>query len=304
MREIEPMAIGLEAEGFDFGDALNALAVHLVVKGQYWAPEIMLLVVGCWLLVKLEDVAATFREIAPSPRLRRYVECYWAQSVEAAGEQLVLPDGCVDILFSRSGGEPIGLTTVGLMTAPMRVPAAGATQSYFGVRFRPGMASAFIPGAELLADEIRPLDDLVGSAAQRMFERLAELHSLEEMGERMDEWLRPLDPPGIGERVLWELESAETSLDQLIAQSGLSVRHFRRLCLERAGVSPKYLSRILRFRKAAERITRLRGLAQPSWADFAVACGYYDQAHFIREFQEFAGCTPGRFLQSRGRYLD
>jgi AraC-like DNA-binding protein len=157
----------------------------------------------------------------------------------------------------------------------------------------------------------------VGSPARRMFERLAESHSLEEMGGLMDQLLRPLDPPDIGERVLWQLESAEvsagsstgSSLDEVISQSGLSVRHFRRLCLERAGVSPKYLSRILRFRKAVQKMGTLRSpaqnnFAQPRWADFAVACGYYDQAHFIREFQEFAGCTPGRFLQSRELVLD
>jgi AraC-like DNA-binding protein len=257
----------------------------------------------------MKGVVATYREIQPSVRLRRYVECYWAQSQEGTADHLVLPDGCVDILFSRRGGEPIGLATVGLMTVPLRVPATPA-QSFFGVRFRPGMASAFIPGAELLTDETRPLDDLMGSAARRMLERLAESRSLEAMCELMDQLLRPLDPPDIGERVLRQLESAEgsagSSLDEAIAQSGLSVRHFRRLCLERAGVSPKYLSRILRFRKAVQRIGAVGGsaqhhLAQPSWADFAVACGYYDQAHFIREFQEFAGCTPGRFLQSRKR---
>jgi AraC-like DNA-binding protein len=252
-------------------------------------------------------VVATYREIPPSARLRRYVECYWSQSQDGPGDYVVLPDGCVDILLSRCGGEPIGLTTVGLMTTAMQGKAAPA-QSFFGVRFRPGMASAFIPGAELLTDEIRPLDDLAGSAARRMFERLAELQSLKEMGELMDQLLRPLNPPDVGERVLEQLGSAEVSLgrslDGAIAQSGLSVRHFRRLCLERAGVSPKYLSRILRFRKAARKITALNGAAQPSWADFAVACGYYDQAHFIREFQEFAGCTPGRFLQSRRRGVD
>jgi AraC-like DNA-binding protein len=64
------------------------------------------------------------------------------------------------------------------------------------------------------------------------------------------------------------------------------------------------LSRILRFRRAVQKMPTLDRMAQPSWADFAVACGYYDQAHFIREFQEFAACTPGRFLQSRGRDLE
>lgn len=251
---------------------------------------------------------ATYREIQPGARLRRYVECYWSQTQTGPGDHLVLPDGCVDILFTRRGGEPIGLAAVGLMTAPLNVPSPEA-QSFFGVRFRPGMASSFIPGAELLTDQTKPLDDLMGGIPRRISEHLAELHSLEEMGALMDQLLRPLDPPDIADRVLWQLESAEVSLDQSISQSGLSVRHFRRLCLERAGVSPKYLSRILRFRKAAQKITALNGMArpswaQPSWADFAVGCGYYDQAHFIREFQEFAGCTPGRFLQSRKRDLD
>jgi AraC-like DNA-binding protein len=248
-------------------------------------------------------VVAPYREIPPSARLRRYVECYWERCQAAAADHLVLPDGCVDILFSRIGGEPAGLSTVGLMTAPIRVPAAPA-QSFFGVRFRPGMASAFLPGAELLINETRPLDDLSGSLAQRMFERLEESEGLEEMARLMDPLLRPLDPPDSGERVLWQLGSANVSLDRSISESGLSVRHFRRLCLERAGVSPKYLSRILRFRKAVQKMTALNGMTQPSWVDFAAACGYYDQAHFIREFQEFAGCTPGRFLQSRRRGLD
>jgi AraC-like DNA-binding protein len=86
----------------------------------------------------------------------------------------------------------------------------------------------------------------------------------------------------------------------LVSDCGLSERHFRRVCLERAGVSPKYLARLLRFRQVAERIRAMKtSAAQPSWAQLAVACGYFDQAHLIREFQEFAGATPGRFLQSQ-----
>jgi len=85
----------------------------------------------------------------------------------------------------------------------------------------------------------------------------------------------------------------ETSIDCLSSETGISMRQLRRVCLERAGVSPKYLARILRFRRAAERIAAIaKHSGQPNWAQFAAACGYFDQAHFIHETRALTGSTP------------
>jgi AraC-like DNA-binding protein len=150
-----------------------------------------------------------------------------------------------------------------------------------------------------MTDRTMQLVDLWGAPARSLFERLGAVGSLREFGSALDAVLRPRNPPDAAQRGLWRLAGRAGSLDVLISETGLSSRQFRRACLERAGVSPKYLQRILRFRRTADWIRKLaRGAAQPSWAQFAVACGYYDQAHFIREFEEFSSVTPVRFLQS------
>jgi AraC-like DNA-binding protein len=252
-------------------------------------------------------VSDSYQEIAPSRRLSPYVECYWSREEQpGAPSHRILPDGCVDILFVTLNREPIALTVVGLMTTPLTC-AVQPGRSYFAVRFRPGMAAAFIREAALLNDRIEPLESLWGTTARSLAERLSESSTSQRRAQVMEGSLRPLEPPDSAQRALWRLSEVTVPLDCLASDAGLSERHFRRACVQRAGVPPKYMRRILRFRRAAERIrAREASTAQPNWAQFAVACGYYDQAHLIREFQEFAGCTPGRFVQSqnRGRGLE
>jgi len=237
--------------------------------------------------------------MAPCPRLARYVECYWfSENDGPVRNHQVLPDGCVDILFSSLNEEPIQLLLVGLMTARRTFDWPSA-QRFFGVRFRPGMATAFIREAAELTDKVEPLNSIIGRAGRLLFDQLAEAAALEKMIPVVEAALRPLEPPNVAQKVLEQLGTDELSVDRLASRTGISMRQLRRLFAGRAGVSPKYLMRILRFRNATHQLGKLaKRPAQVNWAQLAVACGYFDQAHFIREFQEFTACTPGRYLQS------
>jgi AraC-like DNA-binding protein len=84
------------------------------------------------------------------------------------------------------------------------------------------------------------------------------------------------------------------------------------------GVTPKAIGRVFRFNRAIRSLdasSRNRTAAdaskpyietdapgpaltlEPRWADLAADCGYFDQAHFIKEFRQFSGVTPTEFLR-------
>jgi AraC-like DNA-binding protein len=194
-----------------------------------------------------------YREILPAARLVRYVECYWFRDdLHGTPHQRVLPDGCVDILFSTQNGEPTSLAIVGLMTTPQIVNVR-AGQSFFGVRFRPGMAAAFLPAAPQLNDRIELLENVLGSDARHLFDQLAGASSPLAMARLMDTVLRPLKPPDTAQNALQELSMDAGTIEQVATAAALSTRQLRRLCMERAGVSPKYLRRILRFSKRSSK---------------------------------------------------
>jgi transcriptional regulator GlxA family with amidase domain len=67
----------------------------------------------------------------------------------------------------------------------------------------------------------------------------------------------------------------------------------RRVFFEQTGLTPKHFSRVIRFRHSLSVLTsRKRG----EWAQVALECGYYDQAHFDNEFRELSGYSPGQFV--------
>ena len=91
------------------------------------------------------------------------------------------------------------------------------------------------------------------------------------------------------------------TVGDVIRQVGLSPRAFIRRFSEEVGLTPKLFCRIRRFQEALGPIRAGRRFA---WSDVALDCGYYDQAHLIRDFRAFSGFTPTAFLRVWGEHLD
>jgi AraC-like DNA-binding protein len=82
---------------------------------------------------------------------------------------------------------------------------------------------------------------------------------------------------------------------------GMSQRRVAQLFHEQVGVSPKTFHRVRRFQHT---LTRLRGMQQVNWADLAIDCGYYDQAHLSHDFRQIAGMTPSAYLTAATEHLN
>jgi AraC-like DNA-binding protein len=80
---------------------------------------------------------------------------------------------------------------------------------------------------------------------------------------------------------------------------GLSARRFIEVFGDHVGMTPKLYCRVRRFQAALKLIG---GQAEVDWALVALSCGYFDQAHFIRDFRAFAGVTPTTYLLERGHH--
>jgi AraC-like DNA-binding protein len=230
-----------------------------------------------------------YREQAPPPALARWVECSWSVvTVEPVSGYPVRPDGCLDIVFDREAG----LRAVGAMTAEKRYDFSAGLQ-ISGVRFRPGMAGLFLRAAPpALTDAVVTLEDLWGRSAHGLQERISEARSSEQCAmELMAALERPCASPTPIQRAIEAMSAARgvVDLDEMANRANLSTRQFRRRCLEESGLTPKHLCRVLRFRYACE----LAGSpSRPAWTAIAAEAGYFDQAHLIRDFHEFAGTTP------------
>jgi AraC-like DNA-binding protein len=236
-----------------------------------------------------------YREHAAPPAVARTVECSWdVRSPDYLQGFSVMPDGCLDIIYTRDNG----LQAIGAMTFERRFDLPAGT-FWAGLRFQPGLAGSFfgVPASELTNRSV-DLEDLLGRPARELKARLAE--------SGPGELVRLLVAhPRIQGRILNPVQRAieaitvargRVGVDFVANQANLSPRQFRRRCLEESGLTPRLLCRILRFRHARQLAER----APRNWADIALAAGYYDQAHLIRDFREFTGRTPMSVFSNTG----
>ncbi|SCL52801.1 AraC family transcriptional regulator [Micromonospora chersina] len=216
----------------------------------------------------------------------------WASVSRGDGPVRVLPDGCLDLLWSSRSG----LLVAGPdRQAHLSVSVPG--ERWVGLRLPPGIGPAVFG---IPADELRdlrvPLDDLWGPAATDLADRVAAAEArgwpvggvLEEVALRRLRAAGGPDP--LGARVAARLAAGAT-VAATAAEVGLGARALHRRSRLLFGYGPKTLARILRMRRALD----LAGAGTPL-AEVAVLAGYADQAHLTREVKEFAGVPPTRLL--------
>jgi AraC-like DNA-binding protein len=90
----------------------------------------------------------------------------------------------------------------------------------------------------------------------------------------------------------------QPDVQQITHQLGISIRQAERKFNESVGFSPKLFSRLVRFHSSL----KFSG-TDHSLTDIAYSSGYFDQSHFIREFRQFSGMSPGRYFRLTPSHL-
>jgi AraC-like DNA-binding protein len=249
-----------------------------------------------------------YREYQPRSPLNRFVECFWTLESESnsgpATAERILPDGCAELIlnfgarFSQHDGKIKSLQPrnfmVGQMTGPILISPTGVVE-LLGVRFQPGGTVPFLrtPMHEF-TDRVTEFESLAPRLHRNLLEASEDLSGMSERVAaveslllnhlsrcKQDSWLLPLAAKVVASGGL-------ISVDYLANLAGISNRQLERRFLAEVGVGPKLLSRILRFQQVFRAVERCDG----RWAPLALECGYYDQAHLIRDFNQFAHQTP------------
>lgn len=254
-----------------------------------------------------------YREIQPGRLLAPFIECFWTLEGESdpleSTPERILPDGCVEIILSLADrfteiGESLeeklqpSHFLVGQMTRPVIIKPTGSVR-LMGIRFHPGGTFPFvtIPMDET-TDRIIELG-AIAADLEREFVTAAESdESLQMKIAAIERVLakrlrsRGSDSPVVDLTARIVRAAGRLSVDTLAAEAGISSRQLRRRFLMEVGVGPKLLCRLLRFQQVFRAVDQ--NVAE--WAGIAFECGYYDQAHLINDFRQFARQTPSVLL--------
>ena len=250
----------------------------------------------------------------PHDALRPYITLYCGyQELVAAGRRMEVPHPNVVLVIGLGATlrvvdprRPADATierlafTAGVHDAAVFTESTEPTRG-LQVNLTPiGAYLLFRVPMDSLANRVVALDDVFGVEARRLVERLQEAPDWSRCFDILDEAIlkrvttaRAPNPLVVrASRVLRATRGA-ASIARLARDLACSQRHLIATFRAQIGVTPKTYARIVRFDHAVKQLRRPDGLR---WAEIADASGYYDQAHLIRDFHEFAGLTPGEFL--------
>ena len=238
-----------------------------------------------------------YQEVRPAKAIEHFVYCFWqlktAETLKEPFVYRVVSDGCIDIFFDHI--HPTENFVMGFCRKYTEF-SIGKEFDYIGIRFLPSaFPLLFGISAQSLSNQSQELSQVLPDFSQWIAAttlKLSFARIVEELNDKIygiiqnndhDPDIRFLNSLHLIFRKKGYLDT-ETELT-----TGLSPRQLRRVYNHYLGTTPKAFSNVVRFQHILNAISSKKSLRE---SKIYFDLGFFDQAHFIKNFKTFYGVVP------------
>lgn len=258
-----------------------------------------------------------YRKYSPSALMSPYIECYFIWDSEGPMEEAMIiespPNGFCSIVFNYGDAYHLQNKKYERVQVPKQFISGQSIYSYklflqgnigiAGIVFKPAaLATIFrLPIYEYTEERV----DLYKVFKKQIVDKYVDAINLAKGEEQriklLEEFImqqynlqKPVpDYIDIAANYIVE-RNGMLQVGDLLKESCMSRRSFERKFFRKVGLSPKYYARI---RRIGHLCNMIAGKRKVDWAAIFYECEFYDQAHFIKDFEEFTGRTPQQYLK-------
>ncbi|MFM9947350.1 MAG: DUF6597 domain-containing transcriptional factor [Saprospiraceae bacterium] len=250
--------------------------------------------------VKQAGESVSYREVSPDDKLSNAIYCYWElktnEILQTPFTYRVVADGCIDIFFQLDN--PSENFVMGFCKKYTEFPLDNSFQ-YIGIRFLPTtFPTLFKVDAKELSNRFERLELVLNETSKFITDNFSSADDFEKIKLKLDTYFI-----NVTENANTVLDSRFQNAMNIILKNfgvvnvqtdlgiGLSPRQLRRYFEFYIGDTAKTFSQVVRFQNILNAKPSTQSLRQNK---IFFDLGYYDQAHFIKEFKNFYGVTPSK----------
>lgn len=250
--------------------------------------------------VKQSADNVTYTEFLPDIRLQSIIYCYWQLKTSTPLSEpflyRVVADGCIDVFFELNDTK--NNFVMGFCKKFTEFPLENSFH-YIGIRFLPTMfPQLFRIDASELSNRFEQLSNVVPKVSAFIADNFHHQSTIEQIQSTFDAYFNNLIESttfdndsrlyNAIEKILQEFGVVNIEKD---LNTGISQRQLRRLFEFYIGDTAKTFAKVVRFQNILRAKPSSQSLRQNK---LFFDVGYYDQAHFIKEFKNFYGVTPSK----------
>ena len=262
------------------------------------------------------------KEYKPSEPLRPFVELYSEGhfNINDSGRwsSQMIPNGYLELIFHLNNphcelpsdnqwSQSPDYMIVGLFTQSHEIQFRSIVK-VFSIRLKPeALYSLFKIPASIFSNCYEDITMVLGSEFRDFAHRIREEKDIQAMIVRAESYLlkkmvdNKIDTGYINTAAELIRTTTSISIKDIADRVCISQRQLEREFKDKVGIGPKHYLRITRINEV---LNLLRNGQEFDLTNVAYQCGYFDQAHFIKDFKKIIGVNPGIFIKEKEQTIE